>query len=49
MGMDALRLQSGAAGERSQDEEDAGARQRAAARVEEELRAPPRVEERATA
>src|SRR5438128_1360004 len=49
MGMDALRLQSGPAGDLAQDEERAGAGERAAARVQEHLRAVPGIEEGAAA
>src|SRR4029077_6981183 len=48
MGVDALRLEPRLAGQAAQDEEDAGARERAAARIEEQLRPVALVEVRAT-
>ena len=45
--MDATRLEPGAVGQLAQDEEGAGAGERAAARIQEELRAVPPVEMRA--
>src|SRR3954471_7908344 len=47
--VDALRVEAGFAGELAEDQERAGAGERAAARVQEQLRAMPHVEERPAA
>src|SRR3982751_5389782 len=47
--VDALRVEAGLAGELAEDQERAGAGERAAARIQEQLRAMPHVEERPAA